>query len=213
MSERKGFYGWLGNTLENRAGWVIGIIVLITICLLYPLIQMAPTEQASDNPTGNEIVQLSDHIEDTFSLEVMWVGFIVEGRDGDVLTRKNLAEVYERTEALKQSELAEYLYVSYDEAASMSIQGVFTFADAVNEALKMQSGGSQNILSEEVTDAQVKAIIGFIMESPAAEQFHKSLSSLYEYLVEALTNPDGRIQGVLPNHIWNIMLRTVNDTL
>ncbi len=181
MSERKGFFGWLGNTLENRSGWVITVIVLITICLLFPLILMSPTEQASDNPTDNEIVQLADHIEDTFSLEVMWVGFIVEGRDGDVLTQKSLAEVYERTEALKQSELAQYLYLSYDEAASMSIQGVFTIADAVNEALVMQSGGTLDIFSEKVTDEQIKAIIGFLMESPAAEQFHESLSSLYEY--------------------------------
>ncbi len=182
MSEaRTGFYGWLGNTLEHRSGLVIALIVIITICLMYPFSQMAPEEQASDNPTGNDIVQLSDHIEDTFLLDVFWVGFIVEAHEGDVLTREKLAELYERTEALKQSDLAEYLYVFYDEAAGMTIEGIYTIADAVNEALLIQSGGAQDIFSEDITDEQIKLIIEFLMNGPGAEQFHEGLSSLYEH--------------------------------
>ena len=136
MSEvRKGFYGWLGNTLENRSKWVIIITLLMTVLLCVPLITMAPTEQASDNPTGNEVVKLYDHIEDTFSEDLFFVGFIVEAKDGDMLTRNNLYEIYQREQALRESELAEFLYTRYDEAAGTAIDGTYTLADAVNEAM------------------------------------------------------------------------------
>jgi len=183
-NERKGFYGWLGNTLERHSGWVIIGILLLTIALLFPMTMMAPDEMASDNPTGNAVVKLSDHIEDTFSQEVLWVGFIVEARDGDMLTRKNLAELFEREKTLKQSELVDYLLIGYDEAAGLAVQGIYTIADAVNEALLLQSGGTKDLSSEDVTDAQVKKIIEYLMDSPVAEQFHENLSALYKHSEE-----------------------------
>ncbi len=70
MSERKGFYGWLGNTLEHRSGWVIIATLLITVALIIPFLTMVPTESASENPTGNEVVKLWDHIDESFSQEL-----------------------------------------------------------------------------------------------------------------------------------------------
>ncbi len=149
-SERKGFYGWLGNTLERRSGRVILIVLLLTVALLFPMMMMAPEETASDNPTGNDVVKLSDHIEDTFTQEVLWVGFIIEARDGDMLTRRNLAELYSQEQALRQSDLADYLIFGYHEAAGVAVHGVYTIADAVNEALLLQSGGTKDLSSEEL---------------------------------------------------------------
>ncbi len=196
-SERKGFYGWLGNTLERRSGRVILIVLLLTVALLFPMMMMAPEETASDNPTGNDVVKLSDHIEDTFTQEVLWVGFIIEARDGDMLTRRNLAELYSQEQALRQSDLADYLIFGYHEAAGVAVHGVYTIADAVNEALLLQSGGTKDLSSEDVTDTQIKEVIEYIMDIPATEQFHESLSAEHEHSAESGWSSPALIVSVL----------------
>ncbi|MFO8100647.1 MAG: efflux RND transporter permease subunit [Dehalococcoidia bacterium] len=181
---RKGFYGWLGNTLERRSGWFILVIFLLTLALIFPMTMMAPEDLASDNPAEDPVVKLSDHIAETFSQEVFWTGFIVEARDGDMLTRRNLAELLQREKALKQSELADYLLVGYNEAAGVEVQGVYTVADAVNKAIIIQSGGEKDLSSTDVTDEQVKAVIEYLMAGPAAEQLIESFSALNEHSEE-----------------------------
>ena len=167
--EKSGFYGWLANTLEHHPRWVITVTVLITVLLLLPLGFMVPEDRASDNPTGNEVVKLSDHIEDTFSEELLYVGFIVEARDGDMLTRENLYELYQREQALRESDLNEYLYKRYDESAGTAINGTFTLADAVSKVIDLSD--------ESVTDEDVKNAIDVILALPNAEGLIESLSS------------------------------------
>ena len=97
--DRQGFYGWLANTIERFSPWLIVGTVVITLLLLLPLFLMKPTEMASDNPLTSKVVQLSDEIKDRFPSEVYTMFFIVEARDGDMLTRDNLTS-YIRTSRL-----------------------------------------------------------------------------------------------------------------
>ncbi|NQT73208.1 MAG: MMPL family transporter [Chloroflexi bacterium] len=183
MSEaRTGFYGWLGNTLEHHSKWVIIVTLLVTLLLLYPLAMMSPTEQASDTPVGNEVVKLADDIEDTFDLEVLRIWFIVEARDGDMFTRKNLHELWEREQAIRESDLAEFLYTRYDEVAGTTTKGVeFTFADAINQALTLQSNGVADLSTELISDAQIKQIVDIILEDPNAKDLYETMSAEREY--------------------------------
>ncbi|MEA1959219.1 MAG: hypothetical protein U9N44_06115, partial [Chloroflexota bacterium] len=73
----KGFYSWLGRALSGHSAWIIIATILITLGLLWPMLKMAPTEIASDNPTGNPVVQLDEKIKDTFSSEIYYLPFII----------------------------------------------------------------------------------------------------------------------------------------
>lgn len=179
--EKTGFYGWLAYTLEHHPRWVIAVTVLITLLLLLPIGFMAPKEKASDNPTGNSVVKLWDHIEDTFSEELLFIGFIVEAKDGDMLTRENLYELYQREQALRESELNEYLYKRYDESAGTAINGTFTLADAVSKVIDLSD--------ESITDEDVKNAIDIILALPTAEGLIESLSSQRQQTENGWTSP------------------------
>ena len=141
---------------------------------------MAPSESASDNPTGNTVVKLFDHVEDTFSQELLYGGFMVEAREGDMLTRRNLHELYQRERELRESDLASFLYARYDEAAGTAIEGVFSLADAVNKALLGVSGGEADLSDEAVTDTQIKEMVDFLFANPGTEDLRESLSAKAE---------------------------------
>ena len=96
------------------SSWLIIGTILITLLLVVPFFLMKPTEMASDNPTGNDVVKWNDEIKDTFPTEVYIMPFIVEAKEGDMLTRKNLYELYHNEQALRESNLSPYLYLFDD---------------------------------------------------------------------------------------------------
>ena len=157
--KRAGFYGWISNTLERYPSLVIMGTILITLWFLIPLLHMAPAETASDNPTGNPVVQLYEKIDDTFPSEVYWMPFVAEAKDGDVLTQDSLYELYRREQALRESELAPFLYNRYLETAGVTVKGAYSIADAVDSAILLQSGGTVDLSS--ATDAQVKQAVSY----------------------------------------------------
>lgn len=170
MSEaRTGFYGWLGNTLEHHSKWVIIVTLLVTVLLLYPLAMMAPTEKASDTPVGNEVVKLWNDVEDTFDLEVFEIWFIVEARDGDMFTRNNLNDLLEREQALRESDLGEFLYETFDEATQEGTFGVFSIADLINLTTS---------LSDITTaDTEIKQEITRWLDNPDHKDLRETLSA------------------------------------
>ena len=173
-NNRKGFYGWLSNTLERRSSWVIVGTIAITILLLLPLSMMAPTESASDNPSGSKVVKLQDKIDDTFSSEVYFMGFLAEARDGDMLTQENLYALYQNEEALRASALSPFLYSRYVETAGTTVEGVDSWADSVNKVLILQSGGAVDL--SKATDLQVKLAVDYLLNDPITEELGDWLS-------------------------------------
>ncbi len=182
--KRPGFYGWLSNTLERYPSLVIIGTLLVTAWFLVPLLHMAPEETASDNPTGNPVVQLYEKIDDTFPSEVYWMPFIAEANDGDILTQDSLYELYQREQELRESDLAPFLYNRYLETAGVTVKGVYSIADAVDSAILLQSGGSVNLSN--ATDDQVKQAIASLVDDPA---FRDDLSVKAEHGEDGWTSP------------------------
>jgi predicted RND superfamily exporter protein len=182
--KRPGFYGWLSNTLERYPSLVIMGTLLITAWFLVPLLYMAPTETASDNPTGDPVVQLYEKIDDTFPSEVYWMPFVAEAKGGDILTQDSLYELYQRERELQESELAPFLYDRYLETAGVTVEGVYSIADAVDSALLLQSGGGVNLSN--ATDEQVKQAIASLVDDPA---FRDDLSVKAEHGEDGWTSP------------------------
>jgi predicted RND superfamily exporter protein len=141
---------------------------------------MQPTEIASDNPTVSDVVRWNEEIKDTFPSEVYVMPFIIEARDGDILTRQNLYELYQNEEELRGSSLAPFLYNRYSEVADVNIEGVYTLADAVNTTLVMASGGFINLSN--ATDNQVKQAVDYVLNSPLTSgmEIELSIDATYE---------------------------------
>ena len=154
---------------------VIIATLAITVLLLIPLSAMAPTETASDNPTGNEVVQLYDHVNDTFEWEVYWNHFIVEAKDDDMLTQEHLYELYLREQELRESEdLAPFLYEWYIEELRVIANGVFSIVDYVDYLLPLHFGLGVDLSN--ATDAQVKQIVQALMTDEATADLRDTLS-------------------------------------
>ena len=79
------------NFLAEQTLLVVGVAMIFTLLLLYPLFQMAPTLQASPNPPG-EVFELQDDKNDKFPNSIHFTPFLLESRYGDVLTPDVLLE-------------------------------------------------------------------------------------------------------------------------
>ncbi len=177
---RKGFYGWLANSIEKRSSWLIVGTVVITLLLLLPLLVMSPSEIASDNPTGSDVVQWSEEIEDEFPSEVYVMPFIVEAKDGDMLTQQNLYELYQNEQALRDSSLSPFLYRRYSEVTGVTLEGVYSIADSVDKVLIDTSNGTTDLSN--ATDLQVKQAVYHILNNPLTEgmEIELSVKATYE---------------------------------
>jgi uncharacterized protein len=171
---RKGFYGWLSGLVERHSLWLILGTLLVTVLLLYPMLFMQPTEMASDNPTVSDVVKWSEEIEDIFPSEVYAMPFIIEARDGDMLTQANLNELYRNEEKLRSSDLAPFLHHRYSEVADMTIEGVHSLADSVDMALTAGSQGFVNL--DNATDSQVKQAVDYVLDNPLTTGMEIELS-------------------------------------
>jgi hypothetical protein len=176
---RKGFYGWLANILERQSPWLIIGTLVITVLLVYPLSQMKPTEMASDNPTGNDVVKWSEEIQDKFPSEVYYIPFIVEARESDMLTQKNLHELFQNEQALRESALSPFLIRRYNEAAGVTLEGVYSIADSVDAVLRHAGQGTVNLSN--ATDLQVKQAVDYVLNNPVTEGMEIELSVKASY--------------------------------
>ena len=76
-------------------------ILILTLGLLYPLVMLEPEEQASPNPPG-EVYDLQAMIDDKFPSPVHFATFVIEAKEGDVLTASVLRELNKKNTFLQQ---------------------------------------------------------------------------------------------------------------
>lgn len=188
--DRKGLYGWLGNAIERRSGWLIIGTVAVTLLLILPLFLMKPTETASDDPVGSDVVKWYHEIQEKFPSEVYVMPFIAEAKEGDILTQKNLFELYKNEQALRASSLSRFLYRRYSDLAATEIDGVYSIADAVNSALIMGTDGAYDLSI--APDWLVKQTVDAILSSESTKDLEKELS----VKTTSAEGPDG-------STIWN----------
>jgi len=154
----------IGGFARRRSGWVILGTLILTLLLFIPLLFMAPTERASDNP-GGEVFDIREEIEDKLPPSVHGIFLIVEAKDGDVLTQEELWELYQNEEELRQSEIGrDFLYTRYEVESGTMTPGVYTIADAVQTLF--QSHPAFDVTLENATDEQVKLAIHYVLAAP-----------------------------------------------
>ncbi|MCJ7780297.1 MAG: MMPL family transporter, partial [Acidimicrobiia bacterium] len=132
--ETYGFYEWI-----NRHPWSIAaVLVVLAVALgaLYPV--LADQSEPSFDPTG-PIYDTRDHVDEVFasSSSIREVPFIIENpAGGDVLTRDTLLALKQNQDALlADPEAQAHLATSFERDLGVTIEGVYSIANAVDNAL------------------------------------------------------------------------------
>lgn len=155
--------------LNRRIGVVSALVVVLAVGLAIAAPGIANEEQVNFSPTG-EIYEISERAEEVFDpiSSIAGATFLVEDPDGvDVLTRDDLLAFKERSDALREETkvvhdqpLNTRLVTGVDLDLGMEIPGIFSIADAVDEALG--AGGL-----EAATDDDVKAVLTELLAADA----------------------------------------------
>ena len=163
------FFGWINGHVK----WItIGVVVLTVVAL--PLAASRSQDDPNFDPSG-EIYDILDLVGDQFqnSSPVTNALFIVEARQGrDALTHDVLWEFKQNSDALRSNgELSPNLAVQFRSDLGEEIDGVFSLADKVADALP---GGL-----ETATDADVKIALADILgEGAVGSPLRDTLSQL-----------------------------------
>ena len=127
-------YEWI-----NRHAWPLAaalVVVAVVLAGLFPV--LADDGEPSFDPKG-EIYETQSRVQDVFSTSspIRSVSFIVENPNGgDVLTRDSLLELKQNQDAvLADAESQQHLTSSFDRELGITVDRVFSIANAVDEFL------------------------------------------------------------------------------
>lgn len=176
--------------LERRSGLLILVALGLTAILILPMTLMAPTELASNEP-GGEVFDLRDEVDLKLASSVYPSAYVVEARDGNMLTQAGLFELLanQRTLLTKDAkgELAPssveprpLLAESYSPDSGVSFTGITSVANAVDDVLRLHPLLETNL--EQATDEQVQFAVHLLLENPVtvgvADQFSVHATSV-----------------------------------
>ncbi len=184
MSQRNSITVKVASFLDTWSGWVILVMVALTVLLAIPMIAMAPQEDASDNP-GGPVYDLQDTVDQQLPPRVHSPFYVVEARNGDLLTREPLLELLQNSQKLREADkLGElhppdlpqqrYLYNGFDADRQQPVVGIFTLADAVQEALAVHPLLDTSL--EQATEDQVKFAIHLVFNDARTDWLKDQLS-------------------------------------
>ncbi len=170
--------------IDKHSGWFIVALLAISALLIIPMLAMESDEQASTEP-GGQVFDLQDDIDDRFAPAVHTAGFIIEARDGDVLTREPLLELYRNTQKLREAdhqgelsppklEAQPYLYPFYFADIERPVLGIYTIADGVQDVLA--NDPRLNTTLERASEDQVKVALHLLLSDPEVQRFRDDLS-------------------------------------
>jgi len=177
--------GRIVSTLENRSGLVIALGLVVTLLLVAPMVLMAPDEEASSDPAG-EVFDLQDEVNERFQSPYHAASFIVEARDGDILTQAPLWDLYQNSQRLLVADASgeltpedlpqqPYLYTLFDPDTNRKVVGIVSsIADAVQRTMEDDPGLNTSL--ENATEDQVKIAVYRVLSNPETEGLTDALS-------------------------------------
>ena len=173
------FFEWVNTHVR-----LITLGVLVLTILAVPLAMGRSDEEPDFNPSG-EIYDTSDLVDERFvnSSPLESALFVVEAENGgDALTRDVLFEFKQNSDSLRSnSELSPDLAVQFRSELGEEVDGVFSLADKVADALPEGLGGA--------TDADVKIALAEILGGDAVG------SPLRDTLSQRGTSRVGEVDG------------------
>ncbi|MDH5373873.1 MAG: hypothetical protein OEX97_13095, partial [Acidimicrobiia bacterium] len=160
MTSAKGTAEWL----LKRSRAIVVTSVMVTAVLAIPMLTMAPDTTASQMP-GGEVVEAQDLVAERFASDLYVAGFIVEGRDGDALSREALLELHQNATALRaDAEISSKLFSYFSPDFDTEVTGIYTIADEVDARLRL--GGVDGLPGAD--DRQVADTVAAILAGDVA---------------------------------------------
>ena len=167
--------------VADRSILVVGIVIILTLILVYPFINMAPTEQASPNPPG-EVYDLQKDIDDKFPTPVHFASYVLEPKNGDVLTSDVLLELKRNKQTLFDLdskgllaggtlETQPYLFSFFDTGIEAEITGISSILDSI-EIVLFQMGTTL----DQASDQDIKVAFSRLLSNPKSNQVIDFLS-------------------------------------
>ena len=167
--------------VADRSILVVGIVIILTLILVYPFINMAPTEQASPNPPG-EVYDLQKDIDDKFPTPVHFASYVLEPKNGDVLTSDVLLELKRNKQTLFDLdskgllaggtlENQPYLFSFFDAGIEAEITGISSILDSI-EIVLFQMGTTL----DQASDQDIKVAFFRLLSNPKSNQVIDFLS-------------------------------------
>ncbi|MFL2756421.1 MAG: RND family transporter [Dehalococcoidia bacterium] len=167
--------------VADRSILVVGIVIILTLILVYPFINMAPTEQASPNPPG-EVYDLQKDIDDKFPTPVHFASYVLEPKNGDVLTSDVLLELKRNKQTLFDLdskgllaggtlENQPYLFSFFDTGIEAEITGISSILDSI-EIVLFQMGTTL----DQASDQDIKVAFSRLLSNPKSNQVIDFLS-------------------------------------
>ena len=179
------YHNWKNKFAACVADHSIAVIVTtiaISILLLYPMIRMEPTQQASPNPPG-EVYDMQADIDDKFPTPLHFATYVLESRNGDVITADVLREFAGNRDRVinldEKGDLAagtlpsqQYLFTYFDNDYGLNITGIRSILEPIEASLAMAG-----INLNDATDHDVKMAVGRIVTNPDTRSFIDMLST------------------------------------
>ena len=206
------YHDWKNRFVSSVADHpvaAIAAVVVITFLLLYPMIRMAPTQQASPNPPG-EVYDMQADIDHKFPTPLHFATYVLESKNGDVITADVLREFARNRDRVidldKRGELAsgtltnqQYLFTYFDNDYGLDITGIRSILEPIEASLSMDG-----ISLDDSTDHDIKLAVSRIVANPDTRSFIDMLST-------KATFEDRKVDGVdvewwsSPATIFNLM--------
>jgi len=169
-----GVFEWI-----NRRAWPLAAVVLLVVVALAMLTPVvADDSEPSFDPSG-EIYDTDERVDEIFSAStpIRTATFIVDAPGGgDVLTRAALLELKQNQDAvLSDPDSQEHLASVFDSDLDVTMVGVYSIADAVDEALPGGLEGASEadvklVLSELLADGAPTSSLRFLLSTTSTSR-------------------------------------------
>ncbi len=132
--------------IHMHSNQILGIFGFMTLLVCFaPLVFEDPGDASLD--PKKEAYKVQQRINEKFIESVQFVSFVIEADDGDMVNKKNLSQLLINQNKIiskdSKQELAvgtlkpdSFLWEGYDEETRISFTGIYSFANAVDDALK-----------------------------------------------------------------------------
>ena len=159
------------SAIDHSSKLILGTIIL-TFLLTVPLIMMSSDEQASSDPESKPL-SLQKELNETFPSSIWFISFIAEAKDGDILTQRELYELYQNTQKLRLADSSGdisptnekttgFLYEYYSPLSNKKVNGIQTIADLVQDHF---ISTETNKTLETASDEEIKLAIHEILKN------------------------------------------------
>jgi predicted RND superfamily exporter protein len=133
--------------------------VLLTVLLALPMLTLAPDTTASQMPSG-EVVEAQELVSERFVSDVYFASFIVEAREGNILSKEPLLELLENSRRLRSdADVSSKLFAYFSPEVGADVDGIYTIADEVDTSLSEAGIDGLETASEDEVARTVAALV------------------------------------------------------